>query len=56
MNDAQSLIIEHEDALGWRYVMRDVDDTPVLMSTKYYVSLQEVVEDLQSLQGLLDAV
>ena len=55
MHDAQTLCFEHEDACGWRYVVRDPDDTPVLMSTKYYPRLQDAVDDLRTLGGILDA-
>ncbi len=53
MNDA-TLVIEHEEPFGWRYMMRDADRTPVLMSTKYYNTFGEVVEDLKVFQGLAD--
>lgn len=54
MTDAQTFRFEHDDACGWRYVLRDTDDTPILMSTKYYPKLQEAVEDLQNLGSIVD--
>lgn len=52
-DDAQKLCFEHEEAMGWRAIFRDQDDSPILMSTKPYPKLREMVTDLKALGDIL---